>query len=184
MAERTIGDTTVGGYRDSSPQEAATYLRRARRGRRRSLVTSAVAGSILALGLGVFPVALWVDSHTVPSGVDTTEVVVEGYRNSTTAFRSGARPDARTVVVTPAVDGTDLVTLEYRWLWPEQGDTLEVYPEDGRLRATDEAGALHLVGGIAVTLFWTLATVGWVRHRRREYDARIAHWRSRTHGTA
>jgi hypothetical protein len=179
VAERTLGPSR---YADASPQEAATYLQRARRGRRRGLLTSVLAGSLLALATGGFPVALWIDSRTVPDGAQTTEVTVEGYRTSTTALRSGARPSARTVVVTPAVDDLDTVTLEYRWLWPDAGDTLEVYPEDGALRATDEAGTLHLVGGVSVAVFWLLVTAAWVRHRRREQDDRIAHWEQQAHG--
>ncbi|QIK67710.1 hypothetical protein G7072_16360 [Nocardioides sp. HDW12B] len=141
-----VPPSPVSGKTPTSPEQAARTLRSVRRHRRRSLVGSVTAGVVLGLATGAFPVALWVDSRTVPAGAETTEVTVEGYVTGTTALRSGARPSARTVQVTPAVDGRDRVTLEYRWLWPDAGDALEVYPEDGGLRATEEAGALHLVG--------------------------------------
>lgn len=153
--------------------------RRMRSRRRRALgrwvsptVVSAGAGVLLAVATGVFPIVLWVESHTVPSGATVQRATVEGYDRDFRYFRSGSRPTGRVVVVDLPDGARDAVALEYRWLWPDEGDTLEVYREDGELRAVDEVGTLYLVGGIGTTLFWTWATLGYLRYERRRRDRR------------
>lgn len=166
---------------DATPHEAEAFLERARRARRSAPFTTMLGWGLAALLLGATPMWFWFDSRTVPAGASTTEVtVLGGERWSVTRGSSGS--GARAFGITPAVAGSDRVTLDYRWQWPEDGDTLEVYVEDDRLRATNEGSTLELVGGALMTAVLLAIGVARVRARRAEIDERIAHFERLTLG--
>lgn len=139
--------------------------------RRRGVWGAVAAVTVLWVFSAVIPIAQYVEAATVPSGATTAQATVTGYTrtrigsNRDNGVRGKiARVDVPARLGVPA-DAT--VYLDYRWDYPERGDRLTVYVEDGDLRTTSEGAWLALVFGAVMLVFWPVATAAYLRSRRR-----------------
>lgn len=85
-----------------------------------------LAVGVLWVFTGVLPLEMFIDAHTVPSGT------VAGY-DPISSFRAEKRGYGGRIAQVEIGGGTDRVHLDRRLNYPEAGDTLTVYPEDGVL---------------------------------------------------
>jgi hypothetical protein len=124
------------------------------------------AVAVFVLVLAVVPVWQYVDAVTVPSGTSTqqAEVVSVGSERL-----SGGRDRfrGRTAVVRLPDGREDQVYLARRIDFPDPGDTLTVYDEDGDLRTISERSLLNLVPLVVATGFLLWMTASWLVARRR-----------------
>lgn len=136
------------------------------RGRGSAVVAFAVVAT-LALLTGALPVLRYVDAVTVPSGTSAQDALVLSVDDPRPRARSVGRARGRVALVERR-DGTEgTVFLAYRWDYPEPGDTVRVYEEDGELRTTSERSWLTLGLGLLALLGWPGLAARWWRRRSR-----------------
>ncbi|GAA5146506.1 hypothetical protein GCM10023340_17510 [Nocardioides marinquilinus] len=123
--------------------------------------------AVFVLAGAVIPMWQYVDAVTVPSGTDAqqAEVVSVGSQRVT---GGSSRFRGRTATVR-LPDGTqDAVYLDRRINFPDPGDEITVYEEDGDLRTTSERSVLSGVPLVVALgfLLWMAASRLTARRRR------------------
>lgn len=121
------------------------------------------------LVVGVVPIWQYADAATVPNGASASVQQAEVLRVVRTGrYRAGSQGGrGRTAVVRLADDSEEGVYLAPRIGFPDHGDTLTVYREDGDWHTTSERSRLEPVGGVVVLVLVPLLTGSYLLSRRR-----------------
>ena len=124
-----------------------------------------VALVVAVVFLGVVPIAQYVEARVSASRADLQTATVTGTGRT---GRTGKAGSTSRWVDVELPDGTRAgVAYGLRVLYPDEGDTIEVYRDGDRWRSPGEVPVTYPLGGGLVLLLAGAGSVHWLRRRRR-----------------